>query len=118
MSDVIAHIARVAAGARRPRCGHLLMIPTFFALAFILAGCAESGSAGSRNGEARAGERAGAPSHPFTDVTQEAGLGAFRHVNGGFGQSWTPEIVGAGGGFIDYDGDGWLDIILVGGGRF
>ena len=25
--------------------------------------------------------------------------------------------MGAGGGFVDYDGDGWEDIVLVGGGR-
>jgi hypothetical protein len=27
-----------------------------------------------------------------------------------------PEIVGGAGGFIDADGDGWQDILLVGGG--
>ena len=52
----------------------------------------------------------------FTDVTAEAGLGDFRHVNGAFGEKWMPESVGSGGGFIDYDGDGWLDVLLVGGG--
>lgn len=51
----------------------------------------------------------------FTEVTTEAGLGAFRHETGAFGQKWMPETLGAGGGFIDYDGDGWLDILLVGG---
>ena len=51
----------------------------------------------------------------FTEVTAEAGLGAFRHETGAFGQKWMPETLGAGGGFIDYDGDGWLDILLVGG---
>ncbi len=29
---------------------------------------------------------------------------------------YFPEQMGSGGGFIDYDGDGWLDILLVGGG--
>ena len=52
----------------------------------------------------------------FTDVTALAGLGEFRHDNGAFGQLWFPEQMGAGGGFIDYDGDGWIDILLVGGG--
>ena len=52
----------------------------------------------------------------FTDVTQEAGLGEFRHVTGASGNKWFPETMGAGGGFLDYDGDGWLDILLVGGG--
>lgn len=52
----------------------------------------------------------------FMEVTEEAGLSAFRHDNGQFGLKWFPEQMGAGGGFIDYDGDGWLDILLVGGG--
>lgn len=29
-----------------------------------------------------------------------------------------PETFGAGGGFTDYDGDGWLDVVLVGGGTW
>ncbi|ARA92252.1 RNA-binding protein [Rhodothermaceae bacterium RA] len=52
----------------------------------------------------------------FVDVTREAGLEAFRHVTGAFGKEWFPETVGGGGGFIDYDGDGWMDLVLVGGG--
>ena len=70
----------------------------------------------------------GAPENPparadgrepvFTVVTAEAGLGQFRHNTGGFGESLMPEIVGGGGGFIDYDGDGWEDILLVAGGTW
>jgi hypothetical protein len=73
-----------------------------------------SGCADSRSADAVA------PESPivFTDVTEAAGLAAFRHDHGGFGQAWAPEIVGAGGGFLDYDGDGWLDLLLVGGGKF
>jgi len=52
----------------------------------------------------------------FTDITLEAGLGGFHHENGGYGDLTMPEIMGSGGGFLDYDGDGWLDIVLVGGG--
>lgn len=52
----------------------------------------------------------------FEDVTQAAGLGAFKHENAAVGDMWFPETMGAGGGFLDYDGDGWQDIFLVGGG--
>lgn len=54
----------------------------------------------------------------FVDVTMEAGLGDFKHETGGYGQSLMPEIVGGGGGFIDYNGDGWEDILLVAGGKW
>ena len=50
----------------------------------------------------------------FTDVTTAAGV-IFRHEAGATGKKWYPETIGAGGGFFDYDGDGWLDILLVNG---
>ena len=52
----------------------------------------------------------------FSEVTMEAGLRNFRHDNGSFGKMWFPEQMGSGCGFIDYNGDGWIDILLVGGG--
>ncbi len=55
-------------------------------------------------------------SSTFTDMTASAGLGEFRHVSGANGDKWFPESMGSGGGFIDYNGDGWMDIILAGGG--
>ena len=54
----------------------------------------------------------------LTEITAEAGLGEFRHVTGAFGQKWFPETMGAGAGFLDYDNDGWQDILLVAGGVF
>lgn len=56
------------------------------------------------------------PIPAFTDVTGEAGLGAFKHDNGARGKMYFPEQMGSGGGFVDYNGDQWLDILLVGGG--
>ncbi|MEM1094757.1 MAG: FG-GAP-like repeat-containing protein [Bacteroidota bacterium] len=52
----------------------------------------------------------------FTDVTEAAGLGTFAHVTGAAGAKWFPETMGSGGGFVDFDGDGWDDIVLLGGG--
>jgi len=62
-----------------------------------------------------AGASAAAPAPAavvFTDVTQRAGI-RFRHVNGAFGKKFLPETMGAGAGFLDFDGDGWQDILLV-----
>ncbi|MCY4172146.1 MAG: CRTAC1 family protein [Bacteroidetes bacterium] len=52
----------------------------------------------------------------FTEVTSEAGLGGFRHDNGADGRKYYAEQMGSGVGFIDYDGDGWLDVLIAGGG--
>ena len=64
------------------------------------------------------GQGKSGPAPAFEDVTEAALLGPYGHANGGFGQAWAPEIVGGGGGFLDYDGDGWPDILLIAGGAF
>ena len=50
----------------------------------------------------------------LTDVTAAAGI-QFRHNSGAFGAKYLPETLGSGCAFLDYDGDGWLDILLVNG---
>jgi hypothetical protein len=50
----------------------------------------------------------------LTDVTASSGL-QFRHNNGTFGGKLLPETMGSGCAFIDYDADGWPDILLVNG---
>ncbi len=48
----------------------------------------------------------------FTDVTDQAGLD-FAHETGAFGEKWMPETMGSGVAFIDYDTDGWPDLLFV-----
>ncbi len=48
----------------------------------------------------------------FSDVTAAAGI-RFRHNNGAFGRKYLPETMGSGGAFLDADGDGWQDVLLV-----
>ena len=50
----------------------------------------------------------------FKDVTAAAGI-KFVHNGGRAGQKFLPETLGSGGAFIDADGDGWPDIVLVNG---
>src|SRR5580693_8684197 len=50
----------------------------------------------------------------FRDITSEAGI-HFTHNNGAFGKKWLPETMGPGCAFIDYDNDGYPDIILING---
>ncbi len=53
----------------------------------------------------------------FRDITAQAGI-RFTHNNGAFGKKWLPETMGPGCAFIDYDNDGWPDILLVNGTDF
>ncbi|HKS76241.1 MAG TPA: CRTAC1 family protein [Terriglobales bacterium] len=48
----------------------------------------------------------------FGDITSQAGI-HFKHDNGAFGKKYLPETMGPGCAFIDYDNDGWQDILLV-----
>jgi hypothetical protein len=48
----------------------------------------------------------------FTDVTQSAGI-KFKHNSGREGKKYLPETLGSGAAFIDYDNDGWPDILLI-----
>jgi hypothetical protein len=50
----------------------------------------------------------------FEDVTRAAGI-HFVHYNGSFGKKWLPETMGPGVAFIDYDNDGWQDVLIVNG---
>jgi hypothetical protein len=50
----------------------------------------------------------------FRDVTSQAGI-HFTHNNGAFGKKWLPETMGPGCAFIDYDNDGYPDILLING---
>ena len=48
----------------------------------------------------------------FEDVTQKAGI-TWVHNNGRSDERHLPETVGAGCAFIDYDNDGWMDIVFI-----
>jgi hypothetical protein len=61
-------------------------------------------------------EATGAAAAPLgfrlTDVTSQAGI-QFRHNSGAYGGKLLPETLGSGCAFLDYDRDGWQDILLI-----
>lgn len=56
---------------------------------------------------------AAAPALPFRDVTAAAGID-FLHETGARGERLLPETMGGGVAFLDYDGDGDQDLLLIG----
>jgi hypothetical protein len=48
----------------------------------------------------------------FADVTAQAGIN-FHHNSGAYGGKLLPETLGSGCAFLDYDADGWPDVLLV-----
>lgn len=55
-----------------------------------------------------------APGFRLVDVTARAGV-RFLHNSGAYGGKFLPETMGAGCAFLDYDSDGWQDILLING---
>jgi hypothetical protein len=63
------------------------------------------------------GAAATSPARPsgaieFRDVTKQAGI-HFKHNSGAFGKKYLPETMGSGVCVLDYDNDGWQDILFV-----
>src|SRR5262245_46077247 len=48
----------------------------------------------------------------FVDVTQKAGID-FVHYDSATPKHYIPEVMGSGIGWIDYDGDGWIDLFCI-----
>jgi len=92
------------------RSHHMPSIRPILALALfasIMAGCGEPSATTDPGTDAGLS---------FVDATSTSGLDTFEHENGHNGLKWYAEQMGSGGGFIDFDSDGDLDIILLGGG--
>ncbi len=98
-------------------------------LLLIAAGCKQASSPPQREGQlsspsatsapqpakpADVASTSARPSGPirFSDITAQAGI-HFKHNSGAFGQKYLPETMGSGVCVLDYDKDGWQDILLV-----
>jgi len=79
-----------------------------------MAGLASASGLGILTEPAEAAPAAAGLGFHFTDVTSQAGL-QFHHNSGAFGGKFLPETLGSGCAFLDYDNDGWQDILLING---
>jgi len=95
-------------------CSTLERAPGRFVLAGILAAvpCIAAGACGT--GGAPPGGSGSVVESPelFTDVAQRVGLD-FVHFNGMSGEKYMVEMMGPGGAFLDYDGDGDQDVFVL-----
>src|SRR5437660_10267275 len=87
-------------------------VPVVLVLAFLFAGGASTTKRSAKPASSN-DPTAASPLH-FADITQSAGI-RFVHTNGAFGKKYLPESLGPGCAFIDYDNDGYPDILLVNG---
>jgi enediyne biosynthesis protein E4 len=58
-----------------------------------------------------------APPYPFEEIPPTASGITWTHTNGKSPEKYLPETTGAGCAFLDYDGDGWMDIYFVNSGK-
>ena len=82
----------------------------------LLTGCVQNNPEPPSSPAEETAAPAGTRSLSFTNITVDAGLGDFVHLNGQTGNKWFPETASGGGAFSDIDSDGDPDILLVSGG--
>lgn len=96
------------------RC-HIVVISL---VAILLTGCEKPEETFSvpekESGKAKAVAKVKEPSFDFIEVAEQKGV-VFAHTNGAKGDKWFPESMLGGVGFIDYNNDGYADLVAVSG---
>ena len=99
----VQSVSRTVSGDRQIFKSRMKVVFGWFAALIAVAAC---------SGKQEAAPPAAETAVYFRDVAAAAGLD-FVHVNGASPRKYLPEIMGAGGSVLDYDGDGWMDLYLV-----
>jgi hypothetical protein len=79
---------------------------------FLASACGAGFAALASPFDGFANPRGSSPGFRLVDVTSQAGI-HFQHNSGAYGGKLLPETLGSGCAFLDYDADGWQDILLV-----
>jgi FG-GAP-like repeat len=103
----------VMARFKIPRCLYWAIVAS---LLLTLSLSFQAASPALQTPTAKAAPPAGAKAFPvqLVDITRQAGI-RFQHNTGAFGQKYLPETMGSGCAFLDYNNDGWQDILLING---
>jgi hypothetical protein len=89
-----------------------MLLPLLCLVGAALVGCRPGGSPA----RSERGDKTPAAVQ-FVDVTEAVGI-RFVHSRGLTGKKYMPETTGSGCAFLDYDNDGWQDILLVNSGAW
>jgi hypothetical protein len=88
---------------------HFLLISSLLSMSIVSGGCERPTRANPASSEAAA-----VSPIRFRNVAETAGV-RFKHTSGRSGRLYLPETMGSGCAFLDYDGDGRLDLFLING---
>ncbi len=79
---------------------------------FLASACGAGFAALASSFDGFANPGGSSPGFRLVDVTAQAGI-HFQHNSGAYGGKLLPETLGSGCALLDYDADGWQDILLV-----
>src|SRR5258708_12863593 len=93
---------------------YFAMVPAMLCIACLMAAAGTPPKRSGSRADIHAAKGGDRTALQFADVAKTSGL-RFVHNNGAFGKKFLPEALGPGCAFIDYDNDGYPDVLLVNG---
>ncbi|MDQ2730274.1 MAG: CRTAC1 family protein [Armatimonadota bacterium] len=95
-----------------PKVKTSIVIGAALLIGALLTGCRVPPQTSQPKAAVETSAKGGGDHPPFRDVAAQAGI-HFHHSNGATGKFYYIEITGSGCAFLDYDNDGYPDILLI-----